>query len=441
MGSKTTWSLIIDTTTVIGMADIPQVTPYGSARDLPSVREMEQQMAAFKLLGFLLPKHQKELLKELKKEHQRITETVDRFYDLLGERNWVFTGDLNLADITEVIDTHDAGTAEKRLIDYYKVDDRIAFSLRRLYRFDAMRPRLDLLQKALSDYEAGRYYSTILVLLSVMDGFVNDLEASARQGLHARSSQDMVAWDSVAGHHLGLGHAHQTFIKGFYQTRTTEVTELFRNGIVHGTLVNFDNAIVATKAWNRLFAVADWADARKLQMKPVAPNPSLKESLGQWNSVQEQKARLEQWQPYEYSPGSEDSQEITQVCVDFLERWQKRQWGLLGKHFMELGGTRSSIGKRAVQAKDLYSTFHLSTWTILHVRHTAAAVVLTDVELRVNGITYRTDLRWVRIDDAGKTRSEWEPGHWALSLYGPSHFVKDEAIVKDEGLSDESPSN
>ena len=58
MGSKTTWSVIVDMATVIGMADIPQVTPYGSARDLPSVREMEQQMAAFKLLGFLLPKHQ-----------------------------------------------------------------------------------------------------------------------------------------------------------------------------------------------------------------------------------------------------------------------------------------------------------------------------------------------------------------------------------------------
>lgn len=207
---------------------------------------MEQQMAALEL--FDLSPDQRKQLKELEREHQRITETVDRFYGLLGDRNWVFTGDISFTAVTAVIDTEDAETAEKRLIDYYKTDGRIAFPLRRLYRFDVMRPRRELLYKALSDYEAGRYYSTILVLLSVMDGFVNDLEASARLGLHARSSQDMVAWDSVAGHHLGLGHAHQTFIKGFYQTRTTEVTELFRNGIMHGTLVNFDNAIVATKA-------------------------------------------------------------------------------------------------------------------------------------------------------------------------------------------------
>lgn len=73
----------------------------------------------------------------------------------------------------------------------------------------------------------------------------------------------MVAWDSVTGHHLGLRHAHQSFIKGFYKTDTTKVTDLFRNGIMHGSLVDFDNERVAAKAWNRLFAVSDWAEAQK----------------------------------------------------------------------------------------------------------------------------------------------------------------------------------
>lgn len=430
MGYKTPWSLIAGPVTVIDMAEKPQVTPYGSARDLPSVKEMEYQLALFDL--FDLPPDQRKQLRELKKEHQHITTTVDRFYGLLGDRSWVFTGDLNLGAIKSVIDTKDGGTAEMRLIDYYKTDDHIAFPLRRLFRFPAMRPRMELLQKAFADYEAGRYYSSVLVLLSVMDGFVNDIDTSARQGLHARSPEDMVAWDSVVGHHLGLSHAHQTFTKGFYQTKTIEVTELFRNGIVHGTLVNFDNSIVATKAWNRLFAVADWADARSLQMKPRSPNPSLSEVMDQWNGIQDQKARLSQWQPYEYSPSSNTPQEVTELCTDFLDRWQKQQWGLLGHHFMELGGVRSSVGKRAVEAKDLYDTFQLSTWTVLKVRHTAASVAHTDIEVRVNGTMYRTDLRWVRVDDAGKIRPEWEPGRWALSQYGPSHFLKDGTIVNDE---------
>lgn len=126
------------------MADSPRVSPYGSARDLPSVQEMEQQLAAFKLFGILLPKEQRKQVKELEREHRRITGLVDTFYALLGTRNWVFTGDLNLPAIEHVVDTDDADAAEARLISYYKEDGRIAFPLRRLHRFNAMRPRIGL---------------------------------------------------------------------------------------------------------------------------------------------------------------------------------------------------------------------------------------------------------------------------------------------------------
>lgn len=102
---------------------------------------------------------------------------------------------------------------------------------------------------------------------------------------------------------------------------------------------------------------------------------------------------------------------------------------------MELGSTPSSVGKLAVEAKDLYQTHELLSWTILRVWHVAAAVAHTDVEIVVNGIIYRTDLRWVRIDDAGSTATEWESGRWALSMYGPSHFLKPEAIIKGSGAS------
>ena len=236
---------------------------------------MEKQITAFKLLGFLLSKEQRTELKGLQREHRRIVSIVDRFYDHLGERNWVFTGDLNLTAMEEVANAKDSETAELRLIAYYNSENRIEFPLGRLHRFDAMRPRIPLLRKALVDYHEGRHYSAVLVLLSVMDGFVNDFDTSIRQGLHARSEEDMVAWDSVAGHHLGLSHAHGSFLKGFYKTDTTEILDLYRNGIMHGMLVNFDNKTIATKAWNRLFAVADWADSRERRAKPIEATPGL----------------------------------------------------------------------------------------------------------------------------------------------------------------------
>lgn len=55
----------------------------------------------------------------------------------------------------------------------------------------------------------------------------------------------------------------------------------------------FDNEVVATKVWNRLFAVADWPDARQRQAEPVEPAPTLREPLSRWQEIQNQKARIE----------------------------------------------------------------------------------------------------------------------------------------------------
>lgn len=164
--------------------------------------------------------------------------------------------------------------AERTLIDYYKGDDVLAFMTRALRSLPGMAPRMGLIERARRDYVAGRYYSTVLLLIAVMDGFVNDMDTARRRGLHARDDDEMSAWDSVVGHHLGLAKAHRTFTKTFSKTSEKEIHELYRNGIVHGTLTNFDNDIVATKAWNRLFAVADWAKSAKEQAKPPEPERS-----------------------------------------------------------------------------------------------------------------------------------------------------------------------
>jgi len=48
------------------------------------------------------------------------------------------------------------------------------------------------------------------VLIAVMDGAVNDLEPGNRRGLHTREDHEMVAWDSVTAHHLGLKNAQRS---------------------------------------------------------------------------------------------------------------------------------------------------------------------------------------------------------------------------------------
>lgn len=414
------------------MPDKPADAPYGSACDLPTAVELEKQIAAFEAFRFLLPRKKRDELKEIRAEYERITSTVDRFYELLGDRHWVYTDDLQLTEMATVIDVEEAETAERRLIQYYRSPNRIRFPLHRLNRFPEIRPRMHLLEKALNDYEEERFYSAILVLLTVMDGFVNDLNPTNRKGLHAYRPEQIHAWDSVVGHHLGLCHAHKSFVKGYYKTDTNELSDLARNGILHGMLTNYDNEVVATKAWNRLFAVSDWAESLKRKDLPPEQPPTGREVLKSVWQRALSRTRTGPWEPHEHSGpnAAEESPEIFAACSDFLERWQDRQWGPLSEYFPRFSSLDEPYGKRAKEAKELYREYVLEHWEILEIRHTAPAIAIIDVSLKVNGRHYLTEFRWCRHDANNDPVSEDAPGRWVLVLYGPVHFLRSESFVE-----------
>jgi len=160
-----------------------------------------------------------------------------------------------------------------------------------------------LLDKVMEDYLAGRFHAVAPVLIAQMDGMVNDVNPAQRQGLHAKEPGEMIAWDSVTAHHQGLSHALIPFQKGFQATRTDPVFEVHRHGIMHGNLISYDNEVVATKAWNLLFAVADWAYAELNPPKPPEPEPSLGELMGQVTENARQSRLtdrfMDQWEPWE----------------------------------------------------------------------------------------------------------------------------------------------
>ena len=143
-----------------------------------------------------------------------------------------------------------------------------------------------------------------------MDGFVNDFEPAVRRGLAARHPDDMTAWDSIVGHHLGLTHVMKTFTKSIKKRVDEEVFEVYRHGIMHGTVVNFDNVVVATKAWNLLYAVADWARATRSAATSSEPEPSLKESLEQFRRNRHHQKLSDGFTPRILDAGSENSQTI-----------------------------------------------------------------------------------------------------------------------------------
>ncbi|MCK7677966.1 hypothetical protein M0E84_07980 [Corynebacterium sp. CCM 9186] len=432
--NQTSEKLNLDT--ICHMTKTPPPQPYGSAHDLPSVNKIQTELNTALLFSPLLSKDCRRELKRLRAKLREMTKLVDRFYELLGDRNWLFTDDFNLTAAKNIVDTNNPLVAEARLIDYYKSSDYIKFALLRLGRFHEMQPRLKMANLALDDYTSGRYYSTVLVLLTVMDGFVNDVDKKSRKGLHARSEDEMMVQDSVTNHHLGLHHAHKSFIKSFKKTDSREIFELHRHGILHGTLVNFNNEIVATKAWNRLFALADWAESLRKESVTVKKETNLRDLICSFKDTQNRIIEINQWNPHEYNVDTSlqgcserELPEVIVACTQFLKHWSNFHWGPLGEYFMKQKGTSTTTGKLAYEAKNLYEVYKLENWEILKVRHTAAAIAEVDVKLIINGETHKTSLRWIRIGLNGDATVEWGPGKWKLSMFGPGHFINTETKI------------
>ncbi len=393
--------------------------PYGSARDLPIVQELTSQLDGMRRLTRFVARDQRETVRRLEAELAALTQLVDDFYTTLGPRNWIFHERLSTERVAELVG-RPADEAEQELIVIYRDPDALDTMLRPLTRFPALQARMELIDKARSDYADERFYAAVLVLLAVMDGFVNDLEPDQRRGLHAREAGELTAWNSVVGHHLGLTHAHTSFTRGAYKLSTEPLYELQRHGIVHGTLVNFDNVVVATKAWNRLFAVADWAVARERQHQPVSPEPRLRDLLVQLLNNTRNRAALEAWQPSVLTAGDPgfDDHELVRRATQYLEGWTRRNYGAMAR-LLSPAVAQGSTGATAGMLRLGFEFHHLTGFVIRRAAFEAAAVGEVDLELDLEGESRNARMRWIREAQDGSPAMPDSPGEWFLYLWGP----------------------
>ena len=92
------------------------------------------------------------------------------------------------------------------------------------------------------------------------------------------------------------------------------------HGIVHGTITRFDNVVVATKAWNMLFALVDWAAATRKARQPEAPKPTLLGVVRQMVPTVRMKRRVDAGRPSRFlvSDARFEHHEIHALTVEFL---------------------------------------------------------------------------------------------------------------------------
>lgn len=380
------------------------------------IAQLDLQLRGIAVLTFLSNRKRVEISR-LRGQLNSITNTVERFYEVLGPRNWIFHDRLSTDDVRRILDRNDRPEdVEEDFIAYLLEPETQKHWVAWLRHRPGLRERSHLLERAKDHLDRAEYDSCALHLVAIMDGFVNDFEPALRKNLGARAVEDMTAWDSVVGHHLGLTHTLRTYGKEVKKRIDEEVTDVLRNGIVHGTVVNYNNPIVALKAWNMLFAVVDWATATERARRPQEPEPSLGESLRRYRRIQEEKKQLEAWQSTRLTPSDDDFQEhqIARLTGAFMKAWQTRNYGAMARLRSHRWSGEQTSGSIAGLLRKRFTPFDLQSWNIAELVNQAPAIWLARGEARVNDQQGSIECRWMIEDEKGDLAFGKEEGIWRL---------------------------
>lgn len=398
---------------------------------LPSLKNMHDAAQGLRFLNaFVDTEDADSEIVAIEEEIARIVEIVGGFYNLLGDRNWVFSDYLSLSRMEAVTSASSADEAESLLIEYLQEQETLRVMLRRLNKYPDMRPRLPLLEKAADDFVACRYYSSVLVVVSMVDGFVNDVNKSQRKGLHARMPEEMASEDKAATVPVGLPSFQETFNQSVHARIDDEVHEVMRHGLMHGMLTNYDNKSVAAKAWCLLFAVCDWADDKlreEDQCEQDAANPeerflSALEAVARMKQENAQvQARSDKWTPHlvDLNDPAEDDKSVLADIEGFLESWKTMNYGRLSSYLPDC--THRSRGQKAGEAREIFSEHPIGGYLIERIDRTAPAVAFAEIRIEGTGCSWRSRIRFVKFQDDDVV-SDWQEGTWQAMQYAVNPF-------------------
>lgn len=421
-----------------------------SIRDIPAIKKMlsdAKSMQAFKAISPLIVpllrlvgtdvKEMQEALgavNSLRLTAEELAAIPDRFNDLFGKRGWIMYDLMNLDVAKAAIAKAESGDlegAETDLVNYYSADN-VEWLLRTMMGVKAFRARMPLAEKAFDDYKEQRYHACVPLVLILLDGLVNAIHQK-RRGFFAEDV-DLRAWNSIAAHGKGLNALVKLFQTGRYTTTTEPLTIPYRNGILHGMDLGYDNRVVAAKCWAALFATRDWAmraEQGLIDAPPEKPEKSWREVLHQIKENQEDKKRLEAWRPRSLVVGADlpatglptefKEQSPERTVVEFLTYWKARNYGRMAEYRLSM--LKAPIKKMAGEVRDIYDSTRLDEFEIEQSEDESPAVTNVDVRLRYfeneTWVDRVVSIRVLAEDEGGNPTARGKPGaRWRITNWG-----------------------
>lgn len=332
-----------------------------------------------------------EKMKGLEPQLVKLATIPDKFNDTFARYGWIMYEMMDLEVAERAIflaEKENIDVAEQELVEHY-TPERVKWKLLTMHGVMAFHARMELANKALTDYEEKRYHACVPVVLALLDGMVNEIHGK-QKGLRRGFSSDeanLEAWDSIAAHSKGLNELKRIFNTGRYSTVTDQITIPYRNGILHGMDLGYDNKTVAAKSWAALFAAREWAlkaEHGLLEEQSEAPKKSWKELFRNINELNKVKKYQNEWIPRECILEEDNIISGNNTFIDgtpeytlaeFLILWKKRNYGKMGDHLSRyMNG--NEVKAFPAQIKGIYRDKIFSNFTIHKIIETAPSITM-----------------------------------------------------------------
>lgn len=358
------------------------------------VKELKTQIRAFEILNKATRLFGMNLIEDitmLDEEFKELSKLPDQFNEMYSSKGWIAHESLSVNTMKKCISLGVEG--EIILINYY--ESKLDQLINQISYKPIFEERANLLRLAKEDYTAGRYHSSIPIVLMLVDGIVNDVKNT---GLFADST-DLDVWDSIAGHSTGLQTLVSILKRNRKKTNNEPIDLPYRNGILHGRDLNYANRNVAIKSFAILFYVYDWIaileseDKRKkehLEKKKTIEETTLFGVMEQYGEHRKKMNMLKElskkWEPREFFEDIEnvipDDNTPESAPLEFLEYIKIGNYGLPVSYYPESIYGKVTVKEKAGKLKEAYKDIKINRFFLGSITDIGSA--LTEVGIIIN---------------------------------------------------------
>ncbi|EOG6894640.1 hypothetical protein ACLH3Q_002460, partial [Flavobacterium psychrophilum] len=391
---------------------LPKMTQKNKISDNPSYSKLQTDVTGFSMLGRILkiftffgPKNSElkdalSKLPELKKQTEHFLQLPDKFNAHFSKSGWIAHESMNTTLMEKSINLADENKFEQaeNELAFYFTSPQIDWLLNRFKTSPELALRYKLIKLAYQDTLEKRYYSAVPLLLIIIDGIVNDISKS--KGFFTDST-DLTAWDSIAAHSSGLSSIRDIFNTTRKKTNNDEIFLPYRNGILHGRDLKYDNKYVVGKCWCTLFAIFDWKQAlQKQKDNPPIPEKklTLRESLSELkktlNDYQKHKVShnqlmkdIEEWTPRQIDHSEIKAEDFKKYSPEkevenLFKNWQSKNYGKIAEQQYYFGTKVVNLGKEAGKIRVELADKELKGFKITSIKDEAPAISVITVKIK-----------------------------------------------------------